>query len=98
VATQDPELVAGLVVSDKKKRVANFHRKTVESLMELLAAAGLRSPEEIRRHHIFRRTSLNEVRRYSEIFPYLQPGCLLQEDSVPQDWKMEWQLASAERF
>ena len=98
VATQDPELVAGLVVSNKKKRVANFHRKTVESLMELLAAAGLRSPEEIRRHHIFRRTSLNEVRRYSEIFPYLQPGCLLQEDSVPQDWKMEWQLASAERF
>ena len=98
VATQDPELVAGLVVSDKKKRVANFHRKTVESLMELLAAAGLRSPEEIRRHHIFRRTSLNEVRRYSEIFPYLQPGCLLQEDTVPQDWKMEWKLASAERF
>lgn len=98
VATQDPELVAGLVVSNKKKRVANFHRKTVESLMELLAAAGLRSPEEIRRHHIFRRTSLNEVRRYSEIFPYLQPGCLLQEDTVPQDWKMEWKLASAERF
>lgn len=98
VATQDPELVAGLVVSNKKKRVANFHHKTVESLMELLAAAGLRSPEEIRRHHIFRRTSLNEVRRYSEIFPYLQPGCLLQEDTVPQDWKMEWKLASAERF
>lgn len=98
VATQDPELVAGLVVDDKKQRVANYHRKTVESLMELLAAAGLRAPEEIRRHHIFRRTSLNEVRRYSEIFPYLPKGCLLQAETVPQDWKMEWELASAERF
>ncbi len=98
VATQDPELVAGLVVSDKKQRVFNYHRKTIESLMELLAAAGLHTPEEVKRHHIFRRTSLNEVRRYSEIFPYLPKGCLLQADTVPENWKMEWDLANAERF
>ena len=98
VATQDPELVAGLVVSDKKERVANFHRKTVESLMELLAAAGLRSPHEVKRQHIFRRTSLNEVKRYSEIFPYLEQGCLLQTETVPDSWKMEWDMANAEQF
>ena len=98
VATQDPELVAGLVVNDKKFRVANFHGETIKSVQELLAAAGLHSPSEVTRHHIFRRTSLNEVRRYSEIFPYQQEGCLLDEATVPEYLRMDWQLASAERF
>ena len=40
VATQDPELVGGLVINDKKTRVANYHRETIKSLAELTAAAG----------------------------------------------------------
>ena len=28
IATQDPQLTAGLVVSDKRVRVANYHRET----------------------------------------------------------------------
>src|SRR5690606_30302200 len=35
VATQDPQLTAGLVVDDKKVRVANYHKHTVESFVEL---------------------------------------------------------------
>ncbi len=98
VATQDKELVAGLVVSDKKERVANYHAETVHSVQELLAAAGIRSPDEITRHHIFRRTSLNEVRRYSDIFPYLQEGCLLDEATVPEHLRTDWLLAKPEAF
>ncbi|WP_367388481.1 FMN-binding glutamate synthase family protein [Lewinella sp. LCG006] len=98
VATQDPELVAGLVVSDKKKRVASFHNKTIHSVQELLGAAGLTSTQQINRQHIFRRTSLNEVRRYSQIFPYLTTGSLLNEATVPENWKVEWDLASADHF
>jgi glutamate synthase domain-containing protein 2 len=98
VATQDPELVAGLVVSDKKKRVASFHRKTIHSVQELLGAAGLTSTNQIKRQHIFRRTSLNEVRRYNQIFPYMNTGALLNAETVPENWKAEWDLASAERF
>ncbi len=98
VATQDPELVAGLVVSDKKKRVASFHNKTIHSVQELLGAAGLTSTHQINRKHIFRRTSLNEIRRYSQIFPYLVTGSLLEAETVPENWKAEWDLASADHF
>jgi len=47
VATQDPQLVRGLVVADKKERVANFHRNTLQVVLELLAACGCRSPDEL---------------------------------------------------
>lgn len=98
VATQNPELVAGLAVDDKQTRIANFHKETVESFVELMAAAGLESPSQINRSHIFRRVSLNGIRRYDELFPALEPGCLLQEETVPGNWKNVWQEASAERF
>ncbi len=98
VATQDPELVAGLVVADKKERVANFHKETIHNVVELLAAAGLQSVDQITRKHIFRRTSLNEIKRYSEIFPYIEKGCLLKEETVPVQCMDYWKEASAERF
>lgn len=47
VATQDPALIRGLVVSDKSERVYNFHRNTLLSLMELLAACGLERVEDV---------------------------------------------------
>lgn len=47
VATQDPSLVRGLVVSDKRVRVANFHRNTVAAAMELIAACGVKTPSEL---------------------------------------------------
>ena len=43
VATQDPDLASGLVVTDKRERVARFHKDTMEHLVEILGAAGLRS-------------------------------------------------------
>ncbi len=98
VATQDPELISGLMVGDKKERVANFHQETVKSFVELLAAAGLREASEITRAHIFRRVSMIETKRYDEIFPYLEKGCLLKEETVPAKYKRDWDLASAERF
>ena len=41
VATQDKTLMSGLDVNDKSVRVANFHRKTLKSFTELIAASGL---------------------------------------------------------
>lgn len=98
VATQDSELVAGLVVSDKKKRVANYHHETVEGFVELMAATGIRNLSDINRSTVRRRISMIETKRYHEIFPEILEGCLLNEATVPNDWKEEWSLASAERF
>ena len=47
VATQDPDLVKGLVVKDKSERVFNFHNNTVHAVMELLAACGKDKIEEV---------------------------------------------------
>ncbi len=98
VATQDPELVSGLVVKDKKVRVANFHKETMKSFVELMAAAGISDPKDINRSHIYRRISMAETRRYDEIFPYLPVGKLLNKSDIPKEWIADWTLASAERF
>jgi len=79
VATQQERLVRGLDVADKSIRVANFQEKTVESLMQLSIAAGLSSPEDIERRHIFRRISTTRVKTYAQIYPF-RPKNLPQKD------------------
>jgi glutamate synthase domain-containing protein 2 len=98
VATQDAELVAGLVVKDKKVRVANFHKATVHSFIELMGAAGLDSPSHIRRSMINRRVSVSNSKRYDEMYPYLKVGCLLNVATIPSNWKPYMDEAEAESF
>lgn len=69
VATQNPQLFGGLVVSDKYKRVANFQKHTVEAVAEILAAAGIDSTEKLKRSHIFRRVSPTIIKTYEELYP-----------------------------
>ncbi len=97
VATQDPALSAGLVVADKKQRVANYHSETLHSFKELLAAAGLDTPEKLSREHIYQRVNRTEYHRYDEFFPPLTPGELLTPPYPP---KMERYIkqSCAERF
>lgn len=77
VATQDPYLMKGLDIQNKAVRVANYHAETLKSFVELTAATGLYEPSQIRREHINRRVSMNRAMKYSEIFPYLGKGVLL---------------------
>jgi glutamate synthase domain-containing protein 2 len=98
VATQRPELVQGLVVSDKKVRVANFHQETIKNFVELLGAAGLEHSDQIARHHIYRRVSMQRVMRYSELYPELTEGCLLTAANVPDAWQADWQLSRPDQF
>ena len=98
VATQDPELVKGIVVSEKKVRVANFHKSTVDSFVELLGAAGLESPSQIKRSMINRRITPSQNMRYDEFYPYLKKGCLLNEETIPSNWKLYMAEADANSF
>jgi glutamate synthase domain-containing protein 2 len=97
VATQDPGLVAGLVVSDKALRVRNFQHNTVKAFCELLAASGLREPSELRPWHILRRVSPTEVRHYGEMYEYLKDRELMTEP-VPKSFARAWRAASATTF
>ncbi|MBG6185848.1 FMN-binding glutamate synthase family protein [Flavobacterium sp. CAN_S2] len=47
VATQNKMLMKGLVVTDKAERVFHFHKNTLHSANELLAAAGKKSFDEV---------------------------------------------------
>jgi len=98
VATQKASLVNGLIVADKKQKVANFHKETVEGFVELLAAAGLDHPDEIDRCHVNRRVFMNTVRSYSEIYPEVPTGSMLQEETVPDQYLNEWRKANANSF
>lgn len=97
VATQDPKLVQGLDIADKKVRVANFHKHTVESFVELLAAAGLDNPRKLNRHQISRRIFMNEIKTLAEIYPSIPVGSML-DCSVPDPYKKSCESASADHF
>jgi len=98
VATQVTSLVAGLVVSDKKVKVASYHKETVESFVELLAAAGLSDHGKINRRHINRRVFMNLTKNYAQIYPYVEEGAFLDEKNVPEEFKYDLSLAKAEAF
>jgi glutamate synthase domain-containing protein 2 len=97
VATQDQSLMKGLVIDDKKVRVANFHKNTVESFVELMAASGIDNPEKLNRHQISRRVFMNEVLTLEEIYPSIPVGSLLS-DSIPERYKMSFASAAADKF
>lgn len=82
VATQDPRLYRGLDVTDKAERVRQYHRRTLHATAEIIASAGLHHTGELNRSHIHRRVNQHEIRRYDEIFPYLQENCL-RSHTVP---------------
>lgn len=98
VATQDPDLVAGLNVEDKRHRVANYHNETINAFVELMAAAGIKNPDQINRYHIHRRVSNNFSQSFLEIFPYIPEGCLLERNTIPDGWKEIMAMADSASF
>ncbi len=98
VATQDRELIAGLNVNDKKVRVANYHQETVHGFVELLAAAGIADQKQINRSHIYRRISMQETKRFDEVYPYVPVGSLRSMDTCPDHLKYYLAQASEESF
>jgi len=97
IATQNPSLIAGLVVSEKSKRVARYHKETIHAAMELMGAAGLNAPSELRPWHIVRRVSAFDTRHYGEISDYLKTGSLLGED-LPPRYERAWRAANSSSF
>lgn len=95
IATQNPSRNKALVVTDKAERVANFQKDTVTQLVELLGAAGLDRLDQLEPKHINRRVQGTEVCSYDELYPKLQPACLLDPATVPEDWAKYWNLANA---
>jgi glutamate synthase domain-containing protein 2 len=68
VATQESQLYKGLDITDKKVRVANFHKNTIRATIELMEACGFRSLNDITVSSFFRRLSLSDTQSFEEIY------------------------------
>ena len=95
ITTQNPSRYKQLDVTDKGMRVANYHRATIQALVELLNILGLCGLKDVRPRHINRRINQEVVMSYEQIYPCISNGCLLDDATIPEDWKRDWASASA---
>jgi hypothetical protein len=98
IATQDKVRQRALVVPDKTQRVHLFHANTVKALADMLAAAGLSHPSELGPHHLVRRVSATEIRMFSDLHVFLEPGELLTGACEHAFYRRNWDIAQAESF
>jgi len=98
IATQNPSRNKAIVVTDKAQRVANFHKETITNLVELIGAAGLDNLEQLEPKHINRRVQGTDVKSYAQLYPSVTPNCLLDQKTVPDNWKDDWDIASSDSW
>ncbi len=98
VTATDPWRARAVVVPDKAERVRNFHDNTLHALAELVAAAGLSRPADLRPHHFLRRVSSDRTISYAEQFEQLAPGQLLADPGSSRRFGPAWALARADSF
>jgi glutamate synthase domain-containing protein 2 len=99
IATQDPLRQKAIVVPDKAQRVANFHRNTLHAMAELIAAAGISHPDDLKPHHLSRRINATEIKLLSQLLPFLKPGELLEDGECGHEFYSEaWKLARSDTF
>ena len=97
VTSQDPARNRALVVPHKAERVYNYHRATLMELAELLAAAGLDHPQDIKPFHFSQRISTTEVASFTRLSPELRPGELLDGTSDLR-FREAWAMARPDSF
>lgn len=97
VATQDPWRQRALVVPDKAERVHNFHQRTVATMQEVLATAGLTDPRQLTPAHLCRRTSASEIFNANDVYRFLEWNELLHSDRN-EFHEQSWRKAQAHSF
>jgi glutamate synthase domain-containing protein 2 len=97
VTTQDPMRQRAIVVPAKAERVMQFHKETVKALAELIAAAGLDHPGQLRPHHFMHRAAPDRVVTFAELYRQLTPGELLSGTADPR-FRDAWFMAHAASF
>ena len=100
VATQDPDRQKAIHVPTKAERVYNFHKNTLHALSEMIAAAGLEHPSDIKAHHLAQRVNDREIKNYAQLHFWLKDGELLTCENKDDEnfYYRMWNLAKAEQF
>jgi glutamate synthase domain-containing protein 2 len=97
VATQNQLRQRAIVVETKAERVARFHHNTLAALGELVGAAGLGHPNELRPQHILKRMSASEVKSFAEVYRFLSPRELITGAHDPH-YAQQWAMADHRHF
>lgn len=97
VATQNPDLVAGLVVSDKRKRVHTYHEQTLKSAAEIIGSMGLASTAELEPYHVVARIGTIENKTYKDLFAYVERGAFLRGE-ISDEIKGAFENATPDSF
>ena len=69
----------------------------LQALGELIAAAGLGHPRELRPYHFMRRTGPDRIVSFTELYRFMEPGELLSGTTHPS-LKEAWDVATPESF
>ena len=85
------------MVKDKARRVDNFHRNSLKALAQLLGAAGLSHPGDIRPSHIYTRDGNGQAIRGDQSMVSLVPGSLV-DGTATGPIAQEWARARVENF
>ena len=97
VTSQDPARWRAVVVPDKAERVRRFQDATVKALAELVGAAGLTHSQQLSAHHFYRRVSQREYITFSQLYPTLKNGELLDGTDDPR-FREAWNMSRPDRF
>jgi glutamate synthase domain-containing protein 2 len=98
VTSQDPLRQRAIHVPDKAERVKNFHANTIHALAELVGAAGLPFPSDLRPHHLFQRVGSDQVLSFAEQYEWLAPGQLLSDPGSSKRFGEPWRMARSDSF
>ncbi|AZN69223.1 FMN-binding glutamate synthase family protein [Acinetobacter haemolyticus] len=100
VATQDPDRQKAIHVPSKAERVFSFHKNTLHALSEMIAAAGLQHPSDIKAHHLAQRMNDREIKNYAQIHFFLKEKELLQDELHDDEnfYYRMWKMADAKSF
>lgn len=97
VATQSKARQRGLVVPDKAERVEKFHKKTIDSLKEVIAASGLNHTQDLKPEHLYHREGPAKIMTIDQVHPFLNHN-ELNEGTAHPVYKNWWDMADADSF
>lgn len=97
VATQNVARQRGLIPEVQGIRSARFHHKTVEALIDMVAASGLKHPCDLQPHHLMHRVGPEAALPMDLIHSFLPENILNEtpEDTLYADW---WAAAQPGSF
>tara|TARA_B100001093_G_scaffold356938_1_gene341535 strand:+ start:3061 stop:4542 length:1482 start_codon:yes stop_codon:yes gene_type:complete len=97
VATTKKSRAYAIKLKRKSQQVANFHRNTIHSFLEMLGAMGVHHPEELNAHLIHIREPNGKSTTCDYFYNFIEPGNFLSKDIHPF-YKEYWEKSDASSF